>query len=288
MLFRKSRYILVILFMQTAICWGAVVYAQSAGPVATPTIDLANAMSLNTFDTAALDVNLKGPDGQPVKAAAVVTLIKLSNEAYRKETAKAGHIRFNNVAATEYSVQVVAPGYQTVVKHIEARKDEVRAVTIELQQMSVEDAAENSAYKALAPKAQKEIGKALELLRSQKVADARSHLDAANRAAPNQAEVQYLYGVYAKQTGNAEQAKAYWMKAVEFSPKHLLGLLSLADALLRENHESEALLYATRAVEVEPSSWRMSTCAWAWPMMQSSRRSAQSIWGTSKPQWCSQ
>src|SRR2546429_4131441 len=40
------------------------------------------------------------------------------------------------------------------------------------------------------------------------------------------------------------------------SPKHLPALLSLADALLRENHEAEALPYATRAVEVEPTSWR--------------------------------
>ncbi len=46
------------------------------------------------------------------------------------------------------------------------------------------------------------------------------------------------------------------MKAVGFSPKHLLALLSLADALLRENHEAEALPYATQAVEAEPSSWR--------------------------------
>src|SRR2546429_1332434 len=36
----------------------------------------------------------------------------------------------------------------------------------------------------------------------------------------------------------------------------LPALLSLADALLRENHEAEALPYATRAVEVEPTSWR--------------------------------
>src|SRR5205823_4117073 len=62
-----------------------------------------------------------------------------------------------------------------------------------------------------------------------------------------------LYGVYAKQTGNAEQATSYWMKAAGFSPKHLLALLSLADALLRENHEAEALPYATQAVEAEPA-----------------------------------
>jgi tetratricopeptide (TPR) repeat protein len=257
MVSRMLSYILVIVIMHATICWRAVVYAQtSPGPVSRGSTDLANAINSNTFDTAALDVYLKGPDGKLVQVSAVVTLLKLSNEAYRQETIKAGHIRFKNVAATEYSVQVVAPGYQTAVKQVKAHKDEVSAVTIELQQLSTEDAAENSAYKTLAPKAQKEIGKALELLRGHKVADARSHLDAANRVAPNQAEVQYLYGVYAMQTGNAEQAKAYWMKAVEFSANHLLALLSLADTLLRENHETEALPYVTRAVEVEPSSWR--------------------------------
>src|SRR5437773_533220 len=106
------------------------------------------------------------------------------------ETAKASHVRFQSIKATEYFVQVIAPGYQTAVKQVEARKDETRQVTIELRELSVEDVAENAAYRALAPKAQKEIGKALERLRAQKLDDARSHLDAANRAAPNQAEVQ--------------------------------------------------------------------------------------------------
>ena len=230
--------------------------AQTAGPATTGVSDLTNAMNLNTFETATLDVYLKGADGKAVQVGAMVTLLKLSNEAYRQETAKTGHVRFAGIAATEYSIQVTAPGYRTMVKQVEARKDEPRAVTFELQPLSVEDAAENRAYRALAPKAQKEIGKALELLRAQKVADARSHLDAANRAAPHEAEVQYLYGVYAKQLGNAEQAKSYWMKALESSPTHLSALLSLADALLRENHEAEALPYAKRAVEVEPSSWR--------------------------------
>ena len=185
MFFRKLRYILLIVVVHEAFCWGAVVYAQvSPGPASTATADLANAININSFDTAALDVFLKGPDGQSVKVA-VVTLVKLSGETYRQETAKAGHIRFKNIAGTEYSVQVVAAGYQTAVSRVETHKDDVRAVTVELQQLSVEEVAENSMYKALAPKAQKEIGKALGLLRTQKVADARSHLDAANRVAPN-------------------------------------------------------------------------------------------------------
>lgn len=254
MYLRASKYLPRWAILQVMI--GGLVYAQTAGPVATGGADLTNALNLNSFETATLDVYLKGADGKPVQVAAVVTLLKLSSEAYRQETAKAGHARFSGIVATEYSVQVSAPGYRTVVKRVEATKDQARAVTFELERLSVEDAAENTAYRALAPKAQKEIGKALELLRAQKVADARSHLDAANRAAPGQAEVQYLYGVYAKQLGNAEQAKSYWTKALEFSPAHLPALLALADALLRENQGAEALPYATRAVEVEPSSWR--------------------------------
>ncbi|HKW32351.1 MAG TPA: tetratricopeptide repeat protein [Candidatus Acidoferrum sp.] len=246
----KCLPVAVILLMTT--CSSSRVYAQTS----TGGAQLSNAVNLNAFETSVLDINLKGPDGQPVAVTAVVTLLKLSNEAYRQETAKTGHVRFNSIGATEYSIQVVASGYATTVRKVETRNNEVKSLTIELQKLSLEDAAENLAYHALAPKAQKEIGKALELLRAQKVADARSHLDAANRASPNQGEVQYLYGVYEKQTGNAEQAKSYWLKAVEYSPNHLLALISLADAMLRENRETEALPYAKRAVEAEPTSWR--------------------------------
>lgn len=252
MYLRALRCLPVAVFLLVSSCWSNRVYAQTS----ISTTQLANALNMNGFETAVLDVSLQGPDGQPVPVAAVVTLLKLSNEVYQQETAKAGHVRFSSLAATEYSVQVVASGYETTVRKVETHNNEIKSLTIELQKLSVEDAAENLAYHALAPKAQKEIGKALELLRAQKAADARSHLDAANRAAPNQGEVQYLYGVYEKQVGNAEQAKSYWLKAVEYSPKHLLALISLADALLRENREAEALPYATRAVETEPTSWR--------------------------------
>ena len=254
MYLRALKYLPAMAILHGTIA--GLVYGQAAGPAATGGADLTNALNLNSFETATLEVYLKGADGKPVQVAAVVTLLKLSSEGYRQETAKAGHARFSGIVATEYSVQVSAPGYRTAVKQVEAKKDQARVVTFELERLSVEDAAENTAYRALAPKAQKEIGKALELLRAQKVADARSHLDAANRAAPGQAEVQYLYGVYAKQVGNAEQAKSYWTKALEFSPTHLPALLALADVLLQENRGAEALPYATRAVEVEPSSWR--------------------------------
>lgn len=246
----KSLPVVLVLLVSTS--WSNRTCAQA--PPSTE--QLYNTLNMNGYGTAALDVSLKGSDGQPVRVAAVVTLLKLSREVYQQETAKAGHVHFGGIAATEYSVQVVASGYETTVRKVETLNNEVKSLTIELQKLSVEAAAENLAYHALAPKAQKEIGKAQELLRAQKVADARSHLDAANRAAPNQAAVQYLYGVYEKQNGNMVQAKSYWMKAVEFNPRYLPALLSLADAMLRENQSKEAMPYAARAVETEPTSWR--------------------------------
>jgi tetratricopeptide (TPR) repeat protein len=248
MILRVWKYAPISVVFLLAMTAPSAVYAQDP--------QLASDIYHTTVDTAVLDVYLKGPDGKPIQAAAVVTLLKLTNEFYRQETAKAGHISFSNVEATEYALQVVTPGYETATKQVETIRNETRSVTIELRQMSAEDAAEASAYNALSPKAQKEIGKALEALRANKVVDARNHLDAAERVAPHQAEVEYLYGVYLQQTGNKEQAKAHWKKAVEANPRHLHASLSLADALIRENQATEALPYLTRAVEAEPTSWR--------------------------------
>jgi Flp pilus assembly protein TadD len=100
------------------------------------------------------------------------------------------------------------------------------------------------------------VGKALEALRANKPKDARGHLDAAQRAAPNSAEIEYLFGVYASQVNDPVHARDYWLKALELNPKHLSALLGIAFDLLHENKPGEALPYLNRAVDAEPSSWR--------------------------------
>jgi tetratricopeptide (TPR) repeat protein len=108
----------------------------------------------------------------------------------------------------------------------------------------------------LAPNAQKQLGKALEALRANKLREARSHLDAAYRLAPSSADVNYIFGVYSSQANDLDQAKSYWTKALEINPKHLNALLCLGDLLLREKKTDEALPLLKRATEAEPSSWR--------------------------------
>jgi len=108
----------------------------------------------------------------------------------------------------------------------------------------------------LAPKLQKELGKALEALRADKPAEARRHLDAVYRSAPNDADANFLLGICAAEMNDWVRAKSYWEKVLVLAPKHLSALLSLSQALMRENKSAEAAQYLNRALEAEPTSWR--------------------------------
>lgn len=111
-------------------------------------------------------------------------------------------------------------------------------------------------HPVLGSKLQKELGKALEALRSNKPSDARGHLDAVYRAAPGDSDTNFLLGVYSSQTNDWVRAKGYWEKVLSLSPNHLGALLSLGSVLMRESKPNEAAQYLHRAVEAEPTSWR--------------------------------
>ena len=207
--------------------------------------------------TSNVDIYVQEAGGAPVENVAVVTLLTLSGQFYRQATTKAGYVRFNDVAPTEYRVQVVAPTYERGLKEVDAPANSSARLTIVLQPSS------NSGDKSLAlgmasmkPKAQKEMAKAMDALRGNKPSVALTHLDAVNRLAPNQAEVSYLFGVYALQTGDVNQAKSYWMKTVEQNPRHFRALLSLSEIALREKKPADAEGYLKSAMETEPTSWR--------------------------------
>jgi tetratricopeptide (TPR) repeat protein len=155
------------------------------------------------------------------------------------------------------TVQVVASGYDTAKKSFEVLDNHEIKLKIDLKPMSDrEAAAANRGISALSPKAQKDIGRALEALRANKPAEARHDLEAAQRNAPNSAEVEYLFGVYASQRNDAKLAQSYWTRALELNPNHLGSLIAVSQSLLQEHKAAEAMPYIQRAVQAEPSSWR--------------------------------
>ncbi len=227
------------------------------------------------YHTADLDVFLTGPDGTPIKRSAVITLLRLNGQFYKQGTTKEGYARFGEVAVSEFTAQVVAPGYERVSKQFEVTDRTLVKLTVVLTPLSdAEDAAADVAISALSPKVQKEIGKALEALRAKKTSDARSHLEAAQKAAPASAEVEYLFGVYSSQLNDPVQAQAHWMKTLELNPKHLNALLSVSNGLLQEKKAAEATPYLTRAVESEPLSWRAHALLAEADLIQGSRDNA--------------
>src|SRR5580704_3858131 len=201
------------------------------------------------------EIYVKGPKGEPIDRPAVVTLFRTGGQTYAQNTTRAGFVKFDHIARSEFTVQVVAPGYQTATKRFEVTGSAV-TITLNLVPLEAEEAATFVGFYALPAKVQKDVGKALEDLRAKKPNDARKHLEAAQKAAPTSAEIEYLLGVYSSQVKDQAQARVYWMKALDLNPKHLSALLAVGQDLLQENKSTEAMPYLTRAAEAEPSSWR--------------------------------
>lgn len=206
--------------------------------------------------TVNINVYVLGSDGGPIEVTAVVTLIAATGQVLSQGTTLAGNIQFNGIAANNCTIQVVAPGYENAVKEFDSYSAGAARVNIQMQPALNGGTGAGSTRILLAPKVQKELGKALEALRANKPDAARGHLDAAYRKAPNHPAVNYLFGVYFLQMKDQEKAKSYWTKALEFDPKYASALLALSETLAQEGKLSDAESYGKRAVEADPSGWR--------------------------------
>jgi tetratricopeptide (TPR) repeat protein len=202
------------------------------------------------------EIHINGPDGAPVKAPVIVTLLRMGGQMYGQNTAREGFVKFERVPYSEFTVQVVAPGYETASKVFEVDKPGAVSVTLTLRPLEAEDAAASRGFYALPPKAQRDVGKALEALRANKPDNAIKHLESAQRDAPKSAEVEYLFSVYSTETKDPVRARSYWMKTLELDPRHLSTLLAVGQDDLQSNKSAEALPYLKRAIQVEPNSWR--------------------------------
>jgi len=258
MVFTKIRTIVCVLAAGCVALLPGQLFAQGNGSGMAVSTPLSGGLT-RSIAIVDLELQIKGPNGALIEGPALVTVTRLNGQIYSQTTAKAGTARINEVPQSEYNVLIVAPGFGRVTKLIDttAQGSSLLKVTIQLEPMPEgEDAVIDTELAALAPKAQKAVGKAIESLRSNKLPEARIQLDTAYRIAPGSAEVNYLFGVYSQQMNEHAQAKSYWTKAVELYPNHFRALLSLSQSLLDEKKPGEAVPYLKRAVRAEPTSWR--------------------------------
>ena len=123
----------------------------------------AGATALSGADpTIDIDVYVRGADGAPIDVTAVVTLLAPMGQMLSQGTTLGGNIKFSGLAASEYTIQVVAPGYENAVKEFDGYNGGASRVIIEMRPASNGGTGAGSSQILLAPKAQKELGKALE------------------------------------------------------------------------------------------------------------------------------
>lgn len=208
------------------------------------------------YESANAEIHVNGPDGAPVKEPVIVTLLRVGGQMYGQNTAREGFVKFERVPYSEFTVQVVAPGYETASQVFEVNTPGAVSVTLSLKPLEAEHAATSREFYALPLKVQRDVGKALEALRANKPDNAIKHLESAHRYAPKSAEVEYLFSIYSTETKDPVRTRSYWMKTLELDPQHLSALLAVGQDDLQSNKSSEALSYLKRAIQVGPNSWR--------------------------------
>ena len=253
-----TKYLLVFIpLFSAAGLFSSAAYAQRPTPGAGAGNRTSVPSPLEGGDpTIEIDIYVKGADGGPIEQTAMVTLVAPTGQIAGQGTTLGGNIKFSGVAASQYTIQVIAAGYENAEKEFDGYNAGASRIIIDMRPSSNGNTGAGPPQILLAPKAQRELAKALEALRANKPGDARSHLEAAFRMAPNHPAVNYLYGVYFLQMKDQEKAKSYWAKTLEFNPKHVAALLSMSETLLREQKVPDAESYVKKAVEADPNSWR--------------------------------
>jgi tetratricopeptide (TPR) repeat protein len=205
-------------------------------------------------------VRVRSADGSPSDIQATVNLYYFaSGSPLYTATPRAGLVTFRNLPPARYSVEVTAPGYQTVTQPVDLQLGgESEQVSIDLTRASAVHASSSSTSSAvpvIAPNAQKELAKILEDLRTNHNADAQKRLEKVSRTAPSYPDVNYLWGAYYSQTQDRARAKEYWEKTLQEDPRHVFALVALAQVANDQGDLPGAIAYLERAVNAQPSSW---------------------------------
>jgi len=175
-----------------------------------------------------------GTNGGTGGGVAVVTLTNLAGQFYRQGTTKAGYITLIMWRRLSTRYKSLRPAYERAVKQVEASENHSTRLVVVLQRGSG-DVALAAQLAAMNPKAQKEMGKAIEALRANRFGRSAESSGRLPIAWPQIRLRSAIYlGVTRRSWGDAAQARSYWTKTVELYPNHVRALLSLSEILIRE------------------------------------------------------
>jgi hypothetical protein len=131
---RAAKYLLYAgVFFLSAFLSNAV-FAQRPTPGQGPTNRTgSNSSPLEGGDpTIDIDVYVRGADGAPIDVTAVVSLVAPMGQVLSQGTTLGGNIQFKGVAASQYTIQVVAAGYENAAKDFDGYNAGASRVIIDM------------------------------------------------------------------------------------------------------------------------------------------------------------
>lgn len=213
----------------------------------------------NSGDTAigSILVRVTLPNGQSFDRGATVNLFTFTGASLGMGQMRGGQADFEGLRLGRYTVEVVAPGYEKATEQatVSFNGERMQVYVAMKPESGVSAGPEHANTPILAPSAQKEMSKAEEELRANKLEEAKKTLEKLNRKAPANPDVNYMWGMYYAQNNDWVQARSYWEKAIQIYPQHALSLGALGRAAMQNGDFPAAIDFLERAVEASPSSW---------------------------------
>jgi tetratricopeptide (TPR) repeat protein len=209
-------------------------------------------------------VYLRTEDGQklPDNAAPTITIstdasdTPITNQPQRSGD---GWIIAGLPIANDYIVQVRADGYQ-IARETFGVPNSPGAVSSVMVFMKPIDQAlvfqPPAGDFVLAPRAQKEVQRALEDLQQGKVPSAQKHTQKALQLAPGNPYVQYVMGMTYLLSNKLDEAKPYLERSVSIDPKQPVALTALGALRYQKQEDEGAIEVLTKAAQLDGTSWK--------------------------------
>src|SRR5579859_5649122 len=86
-----------------------------------------------SYASANAEIYVKGPNGAPIDKPVTVILLRTGGQLYAKDVTKAGFVKFERVPYSEFTAQIIEPGYQPVTKQFEVDGPGAVTVTLNLE-----------------------------------------------------------------------------------------------------------------------------------------------------------
>jgi tetratricopeptide (TPR) repeat protein len=207
-----------------------------------------------------LEVGVREPNGAPITGYATVNLTSASGSlrlsAATRDRAMA---TFTNVEAGDYSMEVSAPGYQTVTETASVYGGGASTYTLYIYLHAEGEAPGDSAAPRapiMTPHLRKEVDKGLEKFRQRQYDAARTHFEKAEKMAPGNPDVQFLLGMLAYAEEHFNDARAKFEAVLALYPTHERALLMFGELQLRMRDPSGAAKTLEKAYQVNGADWR--------------------------------